>query len=281
MTHPTRPAHRHTLLLAAAALGCALALSGCAAQNPALAAQQPAVKLTTGNFLSTIEAAQKKAGSAHEHIVTTAAKQTATIDGDISGLADTSKLAIRENLTISGKPAWSLIDVDKKVYINLGKDTGNAYLALSGAAASSPAGKASDTINDAISQSNLLTQQAAMKEGIQYVQRAGDPTTIDGISATPFVVGVDTAPLADTLSSAGVSSAALPPQIDIDYWIGTDGLPRRISLLVGGVDEEAYFTHWGAAVVITAPTAPPAAAETTAAWLPRADPLGASRRTQS
>lgn len=268
MTDLTRTALARSRLLAAAALTGALALTGCtthsATSAAALTARAGIVKLTTGNFVSTIEAAQEKAGSAHEHLAITAARQTVTIDANITGLGDASKTALRENLTISGQPAISVIEVAKKVYVNLGKDSGNTYLDLSSAAPSSAAGKQAASIDSAVSQSDPTGEWGAMKTAVQYVQRAGDPTTIDGVATTPYVVGIDTAPLAATLGTLTGADAALPPQLDIDYWIGPDGLPRRISLLVGGADEEEYFTHWGAAVVVAPPTVHGKATPTTA-----------------
>lgn len=247
----------------ALALSAALALTGCAATTAA-APPKPAISLDKTSFGTTLGAAESKAESVHEHITTTVDKKSATIDADFTDIGgDPAKLAMRETLAVSGQPTAEVIYVDKTFYIDLGTATGNAYLKLD-AAHPGPLAKVSGSVTSTQAETDPTAVTAELKKALLFVQKAGDTATIDAVPTTPYLVGLNASALSGILGPLA-GNTALPAEVDIDYWIGADGLPRRSSLVLDNIDEETYYTNWGDPVSIKAPAPGAARTETTAA----------------
>jgi hypothetical protein len=251
MTSPHRTAGFSALALALA-LAAVLALTGCTSLASAVDGK-PAIVLTKKSFEPTITAAQVKASSVHEHIVTVVDKKTVTVDADVTGLgADPTKLAMRETLQVTGQPQASVVYVDQTFYVNLGQATQNGFLKLD-TQSPGPLAAIASSVTGSQAQADPQASLKQLGDALLFVQQAGSPTVIDSVKTTPYLVGIDARKAAGLLGGLGVAATAFPSEVDIDYWIGSDGLPRRSSLTIGDLDVETSYSQWGSAPKVIAP----------------------------
>lgn len=250
----TRPPFRRAPIRAVAvlALTVGLTLTGCSAFS--IAPQRPAHPLTATSFPATVKAAERNVRSVHEHIVTEAGKQTSTVDADVA-LDAQGQPSVHETITTTGQPKTEVIYAGGVFYVKAGKTTNNTWLTVDPKDPSNPLGAAAASLQSSITQTDPIRAAAAQKAAIAYVQLSGRPVTLDGERTTPYVVGVNTAAVVGQLGALGQALAkTLPPRIEYDWWIGDDGLPRRYTLVVTGMNQDARFTDWNKPVHITAPT---------------------------
>jgi hypothetical protein len=242
-----RPAALATLALAVASL----TLAGCSGLY--ILPQRPARPLTATSFPTTIQAAEKNVRSVHEHIVTQTGKKTSTIDADVV-VNPQNQPSVRETISSTGQPKTEVIYVGGVFYVNAGATTHNTWLTIDPKDPSNPLGSAAAELLPSITQADPSQSASLQKTAIAYVQVSGNPVTLDQEHTTPYMVAINTTAALGQLGTLGQAIAnSLPAQLDYDWWIGDDGLPRRYTVVVTGMNQDALFTDWNKPIHITAP----------------------------
>lgn len=257
-------AHRRPLLTVAVLAASALALTGCA-RMPALdfptVQQKPAHPLTAKTFLPTIGQAEGRARSFHEVLQAQSGKKSETIQADVAIAA--AGLELKETIAESGQPEVDAVLVGGKLYVRTAKLDHGAWASVDLNALGKELGASAASLG--ISASTPEQSTELLKKAIAYVQPSGQPVVVDGVEATPYVVAIDTAAAPEFLGPLALVAGQLPAQLDYDWWVGADGLPRRYTVLADGLSEDVRYTGWNQPVTITAPVVPPAASTSTSA----------------
>lgn len=223
--------------------------SGQGAIATASASQQTSV-LTTASFPSVVGDAVGAARSAHVDMTITASGNTITADGDVSYGDATSGTVMAMTMNL---PTMSNVDmkfVGGKIYIDLGAQTQNKYVAIDPANGSNAISKSFASIADSADPGKAFT---LVKSAISSVTVAGAPVALDGVEATPYTVSLMTSGLLSALGLPTTATSTLPPQIDYTYWIGPDNLIRKETFTLAGTSEELDYSKWGEPVSVQAP----------------------------
>lgn len=230
--------------LAAAALSLGL-LSACG-DDARTADTTPASLLTQDSFASTIADAMVESGSAHVTISGTVSGQELKAEGDqqIGATAADSRLSLQ--LDVLGI-ALDLRMVDQVVYANLGPLSQAKFVTID----------LTDTSNPLVAQfadladgADVAQQLEQVKVAIDGLSKDGEPQTIDGVDAQPYVVTIDPAKLPQEPGGAAASEP-----VELTIFVGTDDLPRRIVTDMGGQMITLDLTQWGEADDVSAPPA--------------------------
>lgn len=205
-----------------------------------------AAALTQDTFASTIGDAMIDSGSVHLKMSGTISGQELAAEGDqaIGKTADDSKLALK--LQVLGMDA-ELRLLDQVLYFDLGALTQGKFAKID----------LTDTSNPLVAQFGGLAGQAdiaaqfeTLEGAITGFEKAGEPETIDGVKAQPYVVTLDTQKLADAKNQ---ESAQIPESFTSTFFIGPDNLPRRMIVDVQGQALTLELSKWGEAVSVKKP----------------------------
>jgi len=152
-------------------------------------------------------------------------------------------------------PGFGTMDmrlVDGVVYMSLGEQTDGRFVTID--LATDPMGQEFALM---LEQLDPAAQMAAAKEAVLEYRQEGEPETIDGVEATPYVLVLDTAAVME-LSGApteDLEGVELPETLEYTMFVGPDDLPRRTVTDVMGVQMTMDFSGYGEDVVIEAPSA--------------------------
>jgi len=210
-------------------------------------------EITAANFVETIAGAQQSAGSYDFTMTMSAAGQTISATGSAQ-LTDTPEVAM--SMEYPGAGSMEMRLVDSVMYMNMGEATGGKFLQIDPTDPSNPLSASfSEMTGDLDPTKGMAGQQAA----IVSVEKAGEPEQLDGVAAQPYQVVIDPSkiegPQRDAIDQAAAAGVALPATFEYTFWIGPDGLARKMAFDLLGSQTEMTFSNWGAGAPIVAPTA--------------------------
>ncbi|WP_456786303.1 hypothetical protein [Cellulomonas sp. P5_C5] len=175
------------------------------------------------------------------------------------GQARATEAGTELTMTTSGAdaPPVEIRLVGGQMYVNMGELTGGLFWQIDAADTTNPLAAAMAQSTSASSAADSL---AALLPALVSVETSGPEEEIDGVSTQPYDLVVDTSKLAgptaeqfsSSIDQAGVD---MPAQITYRYWIGSDQLPRKLSLDLLGTHLEMLLSNWGGPVTIEAPPA--------------------------
>ncbi|KRD43415.1 hypothetical protein ASE38_03955 [Cellulomonas sp. Root930] len=153
--------------------------------------------------------------------------------------------------------------VGGQLYINMGELTGGMFWQLDPTDTSNP-------LTASLSQTTGASATDSLAEilpALVSVTKSGAAEQLDGVSAQPYDVVVDTSKMAgasaEQFAAAAAAGVEVPKEITYTYWVGEDKLPRKLVMDMMGSHIEMTLSNWGGPVTIEAPpadqvTAPPA-----------------------
>ncbi|WP_156374137.1 hypothetical protein [Cellulomonas sp. Leaf334] len=147
--------------------------------------------------------------------------------------------------------------VGGQLYVNLGELTGGLFWQIDASDTSNPMAAA---MAQSTSKSSVADSLAALVPAIVSVEPSGSEEQIDGVSTQPYDMVVDTSKLSgpaadDFVAEAAAAGVEIPAQITYRYWVGSDKLPRKVSVDLLGSHTEIMMSNWGGPVTIEAPPA--------------------------
>lgn len=246
------------LVLAVASLG--LLLAGCgggdstagSGDGVAQVGKSSGTSLTQVNFVSTITAAQQKTKSSHISMKIAAAGQKITADGDIAfgAAANDTKAAMTMDLGSLGIGKLAMRLVDSSLFVNLGAMSNNKFAKIDLTDASNPIAKQYGGVLDQFDPSRQLEE---FKGALTGLQQKGDPVTLDGVKATPYVLTLDPSKIKSLNDLGAGTGSEVPQSLTYTMFVGPDNLPRRLVTSAAGNDVTIDYSKWGESVDIKAP----------------------------
>jgi hypothetical protein len=213
-----------------------------------------AVEITAANIIEVLSAGQKEAGSYDFAMTTVAEGQTITSTGSAHVSGDTQELSMTMTIPGAGETAMRL--VGGMLYMNMGEMTGGKYLQIDPADTTNPLSASVGEITSSLDPTKgVAGQQAA----IVSVTKSGAPEQLDGVDAQPYELVIDPSKISGdaraSLDQAAAAGVTLPATIVYTYWIGPDGLIRKMAFDLMGGHTEMTFSSWGHGAPVVAPTA--------------------------
>ncbi|WP_210767810.1 hypothetical protein [Cellulomonas humilata] len=258
---------RHLLAVPAAAV-LAWSLAACGGSAPAAApttsesasveqeetvAEPAGFELTTEN-LGDIATAMLAAKTYDTTMVTDVGGASMTAQGQARVTDAGNELTMTMSSAQMAAPMEMRI-VGGQMYINMGELTGGLFWQLDPTDTSNP-------LAASLSQTTGATATDSFAEilpALVSVTKSGAPEQIDGVSAQPYDVVVDTSKMAgvsaEQFASAAAAGVEVPKELTYTYWVGADKLPRKLVMDMMGSHMEMTLSNWGGPVTIEAPPA--------------------------
>jgi hypothetical protein len=142
--------------------------------------------------------------------------------------------------------------VDQVFYMNMGQMTQGKYLKIDLTDENSPLAKQFGQILEQMDPAKQLDQ---FNGAVTSFEKGGDPKTIDGVKAQPYLVKVDTSKIKAFMDLPESAAGSMPDSIDYTIYVGSDSLMRRIEFELAGSKSTVDYTKWGEPVEIKAPAA--------------------------
>lgn len=249
---------KQTIAALALVLTAGTSLAACGGDDTAKAqgdsssvGEKASTTLTKDNFFTEVAKAQQDAGTSHVEMAFGLAGQQIKASGDVSVAEDVADTKMAMTMSAGAQGDFDMRLVDGVFYMNMGPITQNKFAKIDLTDTSNPIGKQFSGLLDSVDPAKQLQQ---LQGAITSFEQKGAAKKIDGVEATPYVVGVDAKKVADQLGAAGASaSAQLPQEIVYTMYVGPDNLPRRISLDLSGTTMTMDYSKWGEDVTIEAP----------------------------
>lgn len=208
--------------------------------------------LDVDTFVDRLTTASKGVGSVTIAMTTTVGGQTVHIDAkERLAAGDT---AVEETMEVAGSTLVVRL-VDRVGYVS-GIPGVDGWVRVDPSDKDDPASRRLASALDSLDQLDPVGAVPGLRGAITSLVAAGDPVPLDGVEAQPYRVVVDTTKITGVarqeLSALG---ASMPGTVDYTYWVGSDGLVRRISTTTMGASVEMIMTGWGDPVTIEAPPA--------------------------
>lgn len=145
--------------------------------------------------------------------------------------------------------------VGGQMYINMGELTGGKFWQLDPTDTSNP-------LAASMGQSTGSSATESLQEilpALVSVTPSGAPEQLDGVSAQPYEVVVDSSKMAgqagEQFAAAQAAGVEVPATVTYTYWVGADKLPRKLVMEILGSHIEMTLSNWGGDVTIEAPPA--------------------------
>lgn len=241
---------RSRTVLIGSAAAAVLLVGGCAGTSHTASSSGASkhIELTRANFASTLTSTQKERGTFHTAMTMTASGQNIAMTGDFNTKG--TQLLASMRMTMSSA-SYTVRMIGSTMYMS---QNGNTWfkldLAKTGNSSLSQLTKVADNLD--------LTQQIAnLGKNASSFTKLGSGGTIDGVTTTKYRVVVDTEKV---LASEGVKasdlsgSAKLPKSFTYDLYVGSDGLPRRLTTSTV-TPFTMNISKWGQPVSVSAPPA--------------------------
>ena len=226
------------------------AAAATAAQTPDVAAAKPAAFVLTAENFSDLGTGIAADPSYSMSATIGVADQSIAMNGVLNG----KDLQISETVPGLSSPI-DIRYVDGAAYVNLGDATNGLFWQLDLTDTSNPLSAA---LSQATGQASIADSIASVQPAIVSVTPSGAPEDLDGVSTQPYEVVVDTTKItgaaADQFATAKAQGVTVPDTITYTYWIGTDKLPRKMTMDLLGSTTEMLFTNWGSRTPVEAPT---------------------------
>lgn len=208
--------------------------------------------LTAANFAEALSVSQVKAKSAHVEMEVGAAGQTIKAQGDVAVGASPIDSAMTMTMDMGSSMSFEMRLVDQIFYMNMGQMSGGKFIKVDLKDKSNPLTKQFGQVMDQMDPSK---QMADLKKAVTSFEKKGDPQTIDGVEAQPYVVKVDTSKVQSFQDLPDESADLIPESIVYTMYIGSDNLLRRMSFDLAGSESTINYSKWGEPVEIKAPSA--------------------------
>ena len=215
-------------------------------------AKADSLALTQANFTQVLSDSQVKAKSAHIDMEIGAAGQTIQARGDVSVGATPAETAMTMTMDMGSSMSFEMRLVDQIMYMNLGQMSDDKFLKMDLTDENNPITKQYGQMLD---QMDPAKQMADLKGAVTSFEKKGDPQTIDGVKAQPYVVEVDTSKVPSFKDLPDASADLIPESIVYTMYIGSDNLLRRMSFDLAGSKSTMNYSKWGEPVNIEAPSA--------------------------
>jgi hypothetical protein len=208
--------------------------------------------LTKANFAQVLGASQVKARSAHVDMSVGIGGQTVKATGDVAVGASATDTAVAMKMDLGSSMSLDVKMVDQVFYMNMGQLTANKYIKIDLTDQSNPLAKQYGQIVDQMDPAKQLEQ---FKDALKSFEKKGEPQTLDGVEAQPYVVTVDTSKIKALADLPAASASQIPDTLVYTMFIGPDNLPRRIETELAGAKTTLNYSNWGEPVDIKAPPA--------------------------
>lgn len=239
------------LVLGSLAAALAAGLTGCATPGDTTRAA-----VTVENFAEIVAAGQADLDpvSCTFSMTSTVARVTLTGSGAMQMQADGTP-AMTMTMTVPDAGEAEMRLVGGLIYMNMGELTGGKWVALDPADA---------TIGmPELPEIDPARDVADLAPALVSVTEVGAPESLDGVEVRQYKVVVDLAKVTGTmreqldksLATLRDAGAEVPTELTYHYWLGADGLPRKMSVDVADTQTEMTFADWGKPVEVLAPAA--------------------------
>lgn len=201
-------------------------------------------------FLVQVTDAQTAVESVTMDITTSVAGEEVVAHGQSRMGEDPTDVEMAMTMEMPGLGTMEMRFVDEVMYMSLGAESDGKFVAID----------ADDEMFGEdfalmLEQMDPAVQMELMKEAVLDFRQEGDPETIDGVEAVPYVVELD---FEAVMEGSGVPTGELPegelPEtVETTIFVGPDDLPRRMVMDTMGMQMAMDFSAWGEEVVIEAP----------------------------
>lgn len=206
--------------------------------------------LTAANFAEVLADSQTKAKSAHIDMAIGAAGQTIKAQGDVAIGSTPADSAMTMTMDM-GATSFDMRLVDQMLYMNMGQMSGGKFLKLDLTDENNSFTKQFGQVMD---QMDPARQMAELKKAVTSFEAKGDPETIDGVKAQPYVVTVETSKVQSFQDLPDSSKGLIPDTIVYTMYVGPDDLLRRMTFELAGSTSTINYSKWGAPVDIKVPS---------------------------
>lgn len=208
--------------------------------------------LTQESFSQVVTDAQLEAGTATFEATLGMSGEQVQLSGEMETGESLDDSAMSMQMEAPGMGDIDMILVDGTMYMNLGKLSNGKYAATD---LDDPQGLGA--MLGGLDQLNFAEQTKALEGAIEDFETGGTET-IDGVETTEYVLTVDVATLNEQmegpLGDMDMGAAGLPDTLEYAFWVGEDGLPRRLTMDLGAAGTvEMEMSGWGEPVDIEAP----------------------------
>ncbi|HJR89215.1 MAG TPA: hypothetical protein VJ782_03540 [Aeromicrobium sp.] len=195
-------------------------------------------ELSQSNFADDVFSAIEKAGSAKIHFESGTGGKKFIGEGEVE-YGD--ELAVRMTMPnpAGGSGKQEMLLIGDTVYMGMG----DRYMSMSMDA------MRSSGMPDMSASLDPKAQKDAFEAAITDFKQSGEPETLDGVQATPYVITLDPKKAPETFGSV------VTEPLTFTYFVGPDNLPRKMVYEDKNGEFVATYTDWGADVDIEAPPA--------------------------
>lgn len=230
----------------ALAIAFCLALTGCGSSDSATGSTTDKEPLTQSNFAKRMNKALVSAGSAQITQDRKLAQQDVTVEGELQ----VAKKPQETRVKITGEAMGSGFDIRKigdAMYSKLTLFTRDRFAQQSWS--DEPEGIIVPFWNmlNAANASHLVSD---FKHATLDFEKSGTKKKMDGVSAQPYTVTVDTSKVTAIAES---ERSLMPDKIEYTVYIGSDDLPRKVELKQGSTNITTEFAQWGSSVEVDQP----------------------------
>ena len=243
--------------LATVALLVGLTLSGCGDKDSGgtTTDSKPSkgddVALTASNFSQVLADAQTKAKTSHVDMTIGVGGQSIKAQGDVEVGSNPADSSMTMTMDMGSSMKLDMRLVDQVLYMNMGQLTEGKYLKIDLNDKSNPLAKQYGEIMD---QMDPAKQVDDLKEAVSSFKKAGEPKTIDGVKAQPYLIEVDTSKMAAFKELPAEAAGSIPDKIVYTMYVGPDQLLRRMEFELAGAKSSIDYSKWGESVDIKAPS---------------------------
>lgn len=229
------------------ALAVGLSLTACGDQSaPSTDGSTPktsappaaASDLTASNFADEVFNAIQKAGSAKIHFESGTGGEKFIGDGEVE-YGD--ELAARLSMPnpAGGDAKQEMLLIGDTMYMGMG----DQYMSMSLDAIRGQG------MPDMSANLDPNIQKKAFEDALTDFKQSGEPETLDGVEATPYVITLDPTKAPETFGTGATEP------LTFTYFVGPDNLPRKMVYGDKNGDFVATYSDWGEPVDIEAPPA--------------------------
>ncbi len=243
--------------LVAVALLTGLALSACGDKDDSAADTKTgsggggkAATLTQANFSDVLTASQAKAKTSHVDMSIAVGGQTVKAQGDVKVGSSIKDVSMAMTMVMDSKKMEMRL-LDQTFYMNMGQLTEDKFVKIDLTDESNPIAQQYGKIMDQMDPASQLRQ---FKAAVKSFEKKGEPQTIDGVKAQPYVVTVDTSKLDAIKDLPAASRSQVPKTMVYTMYVGSDDLLRRMEFDMAGAKTTMDYSKWGEPVDIQAPS---------------------------
>jgi hypothetical protein len=192
--------------------------------------------LTQANFSDKVFAAVEEAGSAKVHFESGTGGKKFVGDGEVE-YGDELALRMTMPNPAGGGAKQEMLLIGDTMYMGMG----DRYMSMDLGA------MRGQGMPDLSASLDPKKQQEAFEAAVTKFRQSGEPESIDGVEATPYVITLDPSKAPETFGGTATDP------LTFTYFIGPDDLPRKMVYDDKNGEFVATYTDWGTPVDIKAP----------------------------